>query len=385
MKPSARTASIVLALLIVAGVVAVKVMRSRAEFWSADHMQYIMCDTCSSDAWQRCRNTSFPGRDFANNPLNDSEWAQVQACADAATLAECGDYCCDAYADNEGPGSDYNTCSYCVPGQVNTECNYPPPCSGHGGTCGSGGHACCQNQGGLTCFGSTCEYVADMGITGVTSTVSPATVSQDGSITLTITLTNASAATAQVVRVSLSVNEMQITASGPDSNNLPVICTNNSCFLGDILGGASLSFPVTFTHTPQACTDPHVVTLLSKVTTSPSTPDNNGNNDTNYFSIQVVCDPCAPQLAQQMPACDLDNNGAGIPPYFTPSGPGGVCDTVRKCYVRAPLTCTELSATSFCEDTQCVNQQCAFASSSSSSSSSQPMCCNLQTQACEPM
>ncbi len=98
----------------------------------------------------------------------------------------------------------------------------------------------------------------------------------------------------------------------------------------------------------------------------------------------VCVDPCAAQIAQPMPECDTDDQGNGIPPYFPPSGPGEVCDTVRKCYVRSGTTCTELSATSFCEDTQCdTNNLCTFASSSSSSSSSQPMCCNLLTQQCE--
>lgn len=98
----------------------------------------------------------------------------------------------------------------------------------------------------------------------------------------------------------------------------------------------------------------------------------------------ICVDPCASQIAQQMPQCDTDDQGNGIPPYFTPSGPGQVCDTVRKCYERKGTTCNELSATSFCEDTQCgPNNLCTFASSSSSSS--QPMCCNLQTQQCQPI
>lgn len=383
MKTSARTASIILALVIVAGVAAFKVVQSRAQIYSADHMEYIMCDTCAGDAWQRCRNTMFPGRNFSTSPLLPPEQAQVNSCADAAILNECSAFCCDAYADNEGPGSDLNTCGYCVPGQVNPECDYPV-CSGFGGTC-STTTPCCQGQG-LTCFGGVCDHVTDMGITSVTTVASPATVSQDGSIVVTISVANTTSVTAQAVRVSLNLNEMQVTASGPATDGAPVDCSGNSCFLGDVLGGASLSFPVTFTHTPQACTDPHMVTLLSKVTTSPSTPDNNVNNDTNYFSIQVICDPCGPQIAQQMPQCDTDDQGNGIPPYFTPSGPGQVCNTVRKCYVRSGVTCTELSATSFCEDTQCdTNNLCTFPSSSSSSSSSQPMCCNLQTQMCQPI
>lgn len=106
---------------------------------------------------------------------------------------------------------------------------------------------------------------------------------------------------------------------------------------------------------------------------------------TNLNCENNICvDPCASQIQSGMPLCDLDNSGVGIPPYFTPSGPGGICDTVRKCYYHSGTTCTELSATSFCEDTQCGNNNlCTFASSSSSSS--QPMCCNLQTQQCQPI
>lgn len=97
-------------------------------------------------------------------------------------------------------------------------------------------------------------------------------------------------------------------------------------------------------------------------------------------------DPCSQQEADGMPQCDTDDQGNAIPPYFPPSGPGEVCDTVRKCYERAGTICNELSATSFCEDTPCgVDQLCEFPPSSSSSSSSQPMCCNLVTEQCEPI
>ncbi len=398
MKPSARTASILLALLIVAGVVAVKVMRSRAEFWSLEHPGYIQCDVCSADQELYCRNNLWPGRNFAASPLSNQEYMRQQECTWSRVQAQCSETCCQAYIDGFGPESEYNTCAYCAPGQVNPQCP-PDPCATAGQSCGPGVNDCCLNQGiqcdiasgqsqgtCTSCNGQACQGAGTTA--GCCSGAKCAVPGQGNNVNGTCS----DQCFAQDIRCNANAD----CCSNSCINN---VCTADACLSQKAIPLPACDAPLGAPVAPPAPTPSpefwgcgiaknscyaYDSSMTScQVLDSPVQECEAGLNCVNNTCI----DPCINQK-QTMQQCNTFN-GVPFAPVPAPALIGESCTSKNECYwpvtQNGTTTCTVITETQDCEGGASCGIVSGICEGSSSSSSSQPMCCNLQTRACEPM